>query len=186
LQLDGALPSVKTALSSSEGSQLTGVGLLLLLQTASLTSLGTFEALFLDVSKSSESCHSVGDETGSVLMHGTFHIVYTALSPLGIGILYLLSPLTMKCGGVELKVKGSMLSSIVATGEGELTSMLGVLKGNGKGKPSLTTYYNSEGTAVKAKLEANFGIGFVETSEEAEESIPVCAADTKMFDITGQ
>jgi hypothetical protein len=79
-----------------------------------------------------------------------------------------------------------MLSSLEGAGtEGaELISVLGQLKGNGKGEPNLTTYYTSGGTTVKAKLEYESGAGFVESAEEVEAEITLLALKTNMFVIT--
>jgi hypothetical protein len=83
-----------------------------------------------------------------------------------------------------------MLASInpgsIGTEGTELISTLGQLKGNGKGKPSLTTYYNDGGTAVKAKLEAELGAGFQEGAMEVEAEITLLARKTNMFVITAR
>jgi hypothetical protein len=189
LHLDVTLLSVKTQLTNAGGAHLEGEGFLLLLLTNSLTSLGTFEALFTKVKETGGAeCKSAGDPTGEVLTKGTFHIVYTSLSPLTLGALYLVALFTITCGTAETDVRGSVLSSISGAGtEGtELISILGVLKGNGKGKPNLTTYYNDGGTAVKAKLESESGAGFVEAAEEVEAEVTLLALKTNMWVITGR
>jgi hypothetical protein len=189
LHLDVTLLSVATQLNTSGGAHLEGVGFLLLLLTNQLTSLGTFEVLFTHIKEvGGTECKSAGDPVGEVLTKGTFHIVYTSLSPLTLGILYLLAPLTLTCGTLETDVRGSMLFSISGAGtEGtELISVLGVLKGNGKGKPNLTTYYNDGGTAVKAKLESESGAGFTESAEEVAAEVTLLALKTNMFVITGR
>jgi hypothetical protein len=188
LHLNVTLLTVPTALTSSSGANLTGEGILLLLLTNSLSSLGTFESTFLKVAEKTTKCNTSGAAEGVVETKGTYHIVYTSLSPLTLGELFLVQPLTIKCGASEIDVRGSVLSSITGAGtEGtELTSVSGVLSGNGKGKPSLVTYYNQGGTAVKAKLESEFGAGFVETAEEVKETVTVSALKTNMFVITGR
>jgi hypothetical protein len=191
LHLDVTLLSVATNLTTNGGVHLEGEGFLLLLLTNQLTSLGTFEALFTKVKEvggGGASCKSAGDPEGEVLTKGTFHIVYTSLSPLTLGALYLVALFTITCGTAETDVRGLALSSISGAGtEGtELISILGVLKGNGKGKPNLTTYYNDGGTAVKAKLEAESGAGFVEAAEEVEAEVTLLALKTNMWVITGR
>ena len=125
---------------------------------------------------------------GKVLTKGTYHIVWTSLSPLTLGSLFLALEFTLVCGAAKTKIRGDALSSDNAgTSEAtELTSVSGVMEGNGKGVPKLTTYYNKEGTAVRAKLEANFGAGFVQTVMEVEGEVTVTALKGNMFVITGR
>jgi hypothetical protein len=204
ISLGGAYPInlvvtvlVNTSLSNVSGEKLTGKKLLLLLLLLAAGHLGTFEALFQEVKneKSGNSCDSEesgkADKTGEVLTKGTWHLVYTSLSPLRLGILFLVSPVTIKCGTEEISTKGLVLSSVnqAKLGESEATeyeSLGGILKGNGAGKPSLTVYYNEAGTAAKAKLEANFGSGFKESAEEAAEEVSPKAEGGKMFTITSR
>jgi hypothetical protein len=191
LHLDVTLLSVATQLNTSGGAHLEGVGFLLLLLVSSLTSLGTFEALFTKVKENEAAeCKTPSDPLGEVLTKGTYHIVYTSLSPLTLGELFLVEPVTITCGLLETDVKGSVLSSInpgsIGTEGTELISVLGQLKGNGKGKPNLTTYYNAGGTAVKAKLESEFGAGFEESAEEVGAEVTLLALKTNMFVITGR
>jgi hypothetical protein len=188
LHLQVTLLTVATQFSSSSGAQLAGEGILLLLLAKSLSSLGTFELTLLKVSEGTTKCNTPGDAEGVIEVHGTYHIVYTALSPLTLGELFLVEPYIEKCGATEFDLRGSVLSSITNAGtEGtELTSLSGTLSGNGKGKPSLVTYYNQGGTAVKAKLESELGAGFVEIAEEVKAVVTVSALKTNMFVITGR
>src|ERR1700685_521214 len=102
LHLDVTLLSVATQLSTSGGAHMEGVGFLLLLLALSLTSLGTFEALFTKVREGgTNECKSPGDPKGEVLTKGTYHIVWTSLSPLTLGELFLVEPLTITCGTLE-------------------------------------------------------------------------------------
>jgi hypothetical protein len=190
LHLDATLLNVATDLSSSSGVALEGVGFLLLLLTEELTSLGTFEALFTKVKdpNNGSECNTAGDALGELLLRGTFHIVYTSLSPLTLGILYLVAPVALTCGTLTIELKGSLLSPLNGAGteDTELISVLSALRGNGKGKPSLTTYYNDEGAAKKAKLEAELGAGFVETALEVAAEVTLLALKTNMFVITNR
>jgi hypothetical protein len=188
VHLEETLLGTKTKLSTASES-LKGEGVLLLLSTKQLAGSGTFELLFTKVKNSlGVSCNSAGDPSGEVLTKGTFHLVYTSLSPLALGILVLLAEAKIECGEFKIKVKGSSLSSLNAGSSeaSELTEIGGQLKGSGTGKPSLTTYYNVEGKATKAKLEANFGSGFVEAAEEVEAEFKPKALESKMFVITGR
>jgi hypothetical protein len=185
------LLSVPTNISNSSGVALEGVGFLLLVLALSLTSLGTFEVSFTKVKeKGASECKSPGDPLGEVLMKGTFDLVYTSLSPLTLGALFLAAPLTVTCGATEIDGRGSLLvssnPSSIGTEGTELISVLGSLRGNKKGKPSVTTYYNNGGTAVKAKLEVEFGAGFVEAAGEVEAEVTLLALKTNMFVVTGR
>jgi hypothetical protein len=188
LHLDVTLLTVPTQFSSSAGARLAGEGFLLALLANSLTSLGTFEMTLLKVEEGTTKCKTAGAAEGVIETHGTYHIVYTSLSPLALGELFLWAPVTETCGATEFDLKGSVLSPISGAGtEGtELTKISGILGGNGKGKPSLVTYYNQGGTAVKAKLEGELGAGFVEIAEEVKETVTVSASKTNMFVITGR
>jgi hypothetical protein len=195
LHLQVTLLTVKTKLTNVIEENIKGEGLLLLLLVKELTALGTFEALFTKTKLGTKECQSeVGstkDPLGEILTRGTYHIVYTSLTPLTLGELFLVEPVKIKCGTTEVNVKGSVLSSIntatnCATEATECTSLSGVLKGNGVGVANLTTYYNDAGTAEKAKLEANFGSGFKGAAEEVEEEVTVTALESKMFTVTGR
>jgi hypothetical protein len=192
LHLDVTLLSVETNLSDAAGSRLEGVGFLLLLFVSSLTNLGTFEALFTNVKETGTTteCRSSGDPLGEVLSKGTYHLVYTSFSPLTLGTLGIIEPQTITCGTIEIDMRGSGLAasspSSVGTEGTELISTLGLEKGNGKGKPNLSTYYNDGGTAVKAKFEAEFGAGFVETAGEVEAEVTLLVLKSNMFVVTNR
>jgi hypothetical protein len=192
LHLEVTLLTVKTKLSSASAVVASGEGLLLLLLANELSSLGTFEALFTNVVGEGEKCFSeengAKDPAGEVLTKGTYHIVYTSLTPLTLGTLFLVLEFTLVCGATKTKVRGNVLSSLNAGASEttELTSDGGVLAGNGKGVPSLKTYYNNSGTAVSAKLEGNSGAGFTQNAEEVEGEVTVTALKGNMFVITSR
>ena len=97
--------------------------------------------------------------------------------------------MTIKCGADEIGVKGGTLSSIetlAGTEATEYTSLTGILKGNGEGKPNVRVFYNEGGTSVKVKLEANFGTGFKEAAEEIEGGVTVTGVGGKMFMVTSR
>jgi hypothetical protein len=197
LHLEVTLLTLATRLTSVTGTKakLTGEGLLVLFLTAALTSLGTFQALFLKVvSGEGAKCSSEGDKEGEILTKGTFHLVYTSLSGsafgLQLGVLFLveLVPL-VTCGEEKIKIKGSVIGAIGEAGtEGtELTSLSAVLNGNEKGIPTFNVFYNDEGLPRLAKLESNFGAGFVQTAEETGAApVTTFALEGKMFNITSR
>jgi hypothetical protein len=197
LHLEVTLTTAKTKLSNVVKENLTGEGILLLYLLTALGHLGTFEALFTKVRKSTTPCFSEEggkkDPSEEILTKGSWHLVYTSLAGsaqgLQLGILHLVAPVTIKCGAEEVLVKGDVLSSVDAltgTEATEYTALSGVLKGNGEGGPNIKFFYNEGGTSVKAKLEANFGTGFKEAAEEVEELITVTALESKMFVVTSR
>jgi len=189
LSLEATVLTAKTKISTASES-LQGEGVLLSLGFEALSSLGPFEATFKKVSDTGkEGCKSSGDASEEVSTSGTFHIVYTSLSPLTLGILYLLSPVEIVCGTQTVKVQGSALASLIGLGSSEsteYTSLTSALTGNGSGKPALKTYYNDSGEAKSAKLETNFGAGFKESAEEVEKEVVADVCEGKMFVVTGR
>jgi len=190
LHLEVTILNVVTELSTTGGSHLKGSGVLLLLLTEELTSLGSFEVLFTSVlnpqaEKQPTSCISENgttkDSSGLVLTLGTFHIVL--LPHASLGLLFLVQPLKIICGPVTIHVRGLALSWINnATGtEGtEYTALTGILQGK-EGKPEVTEYLNEGGTIVKAVLESDFGTEFQASDEDVETAVTATALEGKMF-----
>jgi hypothetical protein len=176
-----------TELQSASGAVLTGAGLSLLLLIGELTALGTFRADFLNNKRGTTACHSIGDAAGVILMEGSFHVVYTSLSPLTLGILYLPKFLELECGTLLIELKGSMISSFngIGTEGSELTTASGQLAGT-KGKANIKTYYNDAGTSLTAKLESNDGAGFVESNEIVEGEPVLTALGNNMWRVTSR
>jgi hypothetical protein len=186
-----------TQLSNVVGEKVNGEGVLIVLSLTALGHLGTFEALFTKAKKGTSACHSeesgVSDPAEEILTKGSWHLVYTSLPStpaLALGILFLVAPVTFKCGTETVNVKGDTLSSVTASSAGtettELTSLGGVLEGNGVGVQNLKTFYNESGTATTAKLEANFGSGFKGAAEEVKEEVKPTAEGSNMFVITSR
>jgi hypothetical protein len=178
----------KTKLESTAGGILEGEGLSVLMSVASLTALGTFSLDYLKVTDKSESCHSIGDASGVVLSQGTFHIVYTNLSPLSPALLYELKQFEIECGKTEIIEKGGMISSLDSFEweAGEETASPGILSmagslGGEKGKATIKEYYNDGGTKVKVKLETNVGAGFMESDQTFEGEPALTASEGKKF-----
>jgi hypothetical protein len=177
----------KTELQSASGAVITGEGLSLLLLIGELTALGTFRADFLNQKRVTKVCHSVGDAAGVILTEGPFHVVYTNLSPLLLGILYLPNSFEVECEGLLIEIKGSVISSFtgIGTENSELTTATGQLTGT-KGKAAITKYYNDSGQLLKATLLSNVGVGFVESNLVVEGEPLVMALGNNMFRITSR
>jgi hypothetical protein len=191
IHLVRTLLSTKTALETTSGSKLTGEGILVLFLFPELTSLGKFEALFLNVEEGTTKCESTGDKTGEVLTKGTFHVVLlTNGSVKQLGDLLEPEEVKIKCGEVSIKVKGSLLSPQQQEGTEatEFNTVLFLLQGNGKGKQLQTKYLNDSGTESAALLLSNFGSGFLESNEVlvAPTEITLLTLENKMFVITGR
>jgi hypothetical protein len=187
VHLNGSI-NVPTAIGSSSGVVFAGNGVTLLLLTTELSALGTFDATFTNVEDPNNggTCNNVGQTkgTGNVLVTGEFHVV---LGPVGLVILFLLTFLEMECGTFAPEVRGDVLGSVQNAGsEGtELTSLAGELTGR-EGKQTLSEYFNSGGTIVKAKLETEAGSGFVTTSQNTEGQMGLSVLGSQMIVITGR
>jgi hypothetical protein len=188
LHLAVTLLSVNTELTTIGGSgELHGVGLLLLFLTEQLTSLGSFDALFTSVLNPAENqrCFSevgtTADGTGLMLTLGTFHIVLKLNGSLA--ILYLVQPLKVVCGTVMIHIRGSILSPINTQGtEGtEYSSLMSRIASGSPGVPEWTEYLDDGGTIVSAKLESDFGTGYVTSAENVGEDVEATVSEGKMF-----
>jgi hypothetical protein len=190
LDLNYSSSTVATKLEDGNGALLEGKGLNLLLLTAEESESGTFDADFLNVEEASskKKCHTSGDKTATVLSEGSFLIVYTDLSPLELGLLFLPSEVKVECEGVTTRVRGDVISSINgASDTGELTTIKGKLeKGSTAGSQEITEYYNAEGTKVKAKLIAETGGVEHASNEQVKEETTLTAAGSNMFEIVNQ
>jgi hypothetical protein len=95
LHLNYESSTVKTEIQNANGGVLKGEGLKVLALIGELTALGTFRAIFSKVGKGTEKCFNTGVEAnGEILPEGEFHIVYTSLSSLQLGVPVLLKELT--------------------------------------------------------------------------------------------
>jgi hypothetical protein len=180
--------TAKTALETSGGGVLTGEGVTLLLLTTELSALGTFTSDFTKVVQEAKPCHTLGDAEGVVLLGGEFHLVPISLSPLNIGILFLVTEFEIECPtGVNVLVRGNVLGSVEGIGsEGtELTGFSGVLLGE-KGKQKISEYYNDGGTKIKTKLESEVGSGFTASSQQVGEPVGLQVLGSQMIVITGR
>ena len=154
-----------------------------------LSSLGMFVHDFENcANERNQRCNTPGDAAGIVLVEGIVHVVYYSLFPLLLGPLFLPVAFVIECGALKIKGRGSMLGSL-SLGESEseqLTTISYEQTGNGSGKPTLSTYYNASGEALKAKFELNFGSGYKEAAEEHEEAITDTVEEGGMVVITNR
>ena len=161
---------------------LSGVGFLLELSLSELGSLGELNSFIFTnvVNEKDESCEGLRDGY-------EWHIVYSSLNPLKLGILFLIPETPVKCGVVDVKIKGSALGAVSGIGEEltELTFMEVTLTGNGKGKPTYKTYWNGAGEEKSAQTLINFGTGYKEAALEVGTMVPT-ALEGKMFVITNR
>jgi hypothetical protein len=177
-----------TKLSNAKGGKLEGTGLLLLLLTVELSSLGSFEVLFLKVvePKDGDSCITAGDHSGEVLLKGSFHIVPTSAAGEP-AILYLFAPFDLTCGPLLAELEGSLLTPIVfksgSTESESLTSLCVISTGNGKGVSTVTEYINDNGTKVKATLKSELGSGLGQSAIEVTGEVCPEALGGKMFQV---
>jgi hypothetical protein len=179
---------IATQLSNAKGGKLAGTGLLLLFLTFELSSLGSFEVLFLKVieGKTGDSCITAGDHSGEVLLKGSFHIVPTTTAGAP-AILYLFAPFDLTCGPLLAELEGGLLTPIVfksgSTESESLTELCVVSTGNGKGVNSVTEYINDNGTKVKATIKSELGSGLGQSALEVAGEICPEALGGKMFQV---
>ncbi len=192
LHLNYTSPTVETVFEEASGGHLKTVGLTLLLLTGELTALGTFRADFTNFTfwTSLHKCNSPSDATGVVLMQGSFHVVYTNLSPLLMGVLYLPKEVEVSCEGFNFNLRGSVITSLNAEGTDttELTNVSGaLLKGATAGSQQISEYYNDAGTKLVAKLESNASATFLKTNLQILNTVPLLTAlSPNMFVITSR
>jgi hypothetical protein len=192
LHLNFTSETTKSKLQGVSGSELEGTGLHVLYLIGELTALGTFRAIFLNVVRATttEKCLSTAN-AGEVLTEGSFHIVYTSLSPLRLGVLYLPNELEVTCPtvGIGIKIKGSVIGAINTPGTSsteQLTGLKSVLNGSA-GKQQFRNYYNDSGASVLAQLLCNAsGTGFKECNEVVEGEPEAVALESKMFVLSGR
>jgi hypothetical protein len=179
-----------TTLSTANGAVLTGTGATLLLLATELSALGTFTITFTNnlQAGSSNKCNSPGDAAGAILVNGEFHLVPVGLSPLKLGILFLVSTFTVLCeSGIEIMVRGNFLGTLSKIGSEatELTEPLTEIEGE-RGRQNVSEYYNDGGTKVKAKLETEAGIGFVASAIDIGPGLGLAVLGSQMIVITNR
>jgi hypothetical protein len=189
LHSQGSLAKAATTLSGTTGNMVSGEGVTILFLSTELSALGTFTADFTKIAlPEGKPCSSVGDAAGVILLSGEFHLVPIDLSPLTLGVLYLLSEFELTCeGGVIVLFRGNLLSTLNGIGSEatELAGFGGTLVAE-KGKSEISEYYNDGGTKVKAKLEAEAGIGFVAAAQNIVGELGVSVLGSQMAVITNR
>jgi hypothetical protein len=180
VELKGESKTSKTKLEGLLG-ELSGEGYLVQLHWTNLNSgrSGPASLLFTNVKEpigSKPSCNTAGDGSGLVLIDDAeWQLVFTSLSTLRSGVLFLIPQISITCGVVKEKVKGSSLASIgpYETWEESTGSFSGVSSCKSPGKPQLTKYWNASGAEATAKLEAEInGLGkFEQVCENVEGSV---------------
>jgi hypothetical protein len=88
------------------------------------------------------------------------------IDPLSFGLLQLVSLLTIECGPLTIRIRGNTLASVAGPTVGQLTSLTDSLSGNGEGTDDPNGLLQRRRASEKAKLEANFGAGFLETAKQ--------------------
>ena len=190
LHLNYLSETVNTKLESATGSLLEGKGLHVLYLIGELTSLGTFQAIFLNVvngKETAEKCLKTGTSVaGEVITEGSFHIVYTSLSPLTLGTLYLVTELSVTCPGVAIviKIKGSLIGALRTPGSSSTEQLLGLknLLGGSAGKQQFRAFENASGGKLLAQLLCNpQNTGFKECNEVVEGEPEATSLEGRMF-----
>jgi hypothetical protein len=178
-----------TSLETAGGGLLNGSGATLLLLTSELSTLGRFTATFTHIENPEKiKCNTSGAPAGVVILEGEFHLVPTSLSPLNLGILFLVTEVELECpGGLSVIVRGNLLGGATGIGsEGtELTGFNVAIMGE-KGKQRISEYYNDGGTKIKTKLELEAGSGFLASSLTIAEEIKLQVLGSQMIVITGR
>ena len=168
--------SASPGLGSGGKSKLEGVGgkaieaeRLTFTTTPETTRLGTFTITFLNITEPSlgATCNSLGDKSnsGTVLVHGTYHVVPRL--PSGVLLLLLLLPVHLFCllAGIsvlELET-GDILGILTPVNKKVKTSEHYTLSfKQSKGKQEVTEYDNDAGTMAKAQLLLSEGTGAAE------------------------
>jgi len=183
-----------TALEDSFGDLLTGKGIEIALELTALGALGSFTVDALNVKDVEivEECHTSGNEAGTVLVTGEWHLVPITTTPLLNGIAFLLKNLVlMTCGIDKIDVKGCALAKTTATETKDLTGVPIELGSNGKGQALQREYLNDVPVNVKCILEDEIvgtkkplEAALVVAEGKAIELVPI-AGKAEMFFITG-
>jgi hypothetical protein len=182
----------------SEATTLKGEGFLVevtLLQLPSGGGIsGVYSALFTKIQQGTQSCNTLGDPTGEVLLQqNTLLGVYwsTAAGALQAGAVLNVKEFTITCGEASLVIKGSVLGSVSKETKGFVTVLKGGLHcASGKDEPEKATYTNSKGergttllqvTAAKKTTEACQQIGSAGIEEELKVETGSSSKETELM-----
>jgi hypothetical protein len=117
------------------------------------SNLGLFHIHFLKCTAGPlVTCTGLGDESGQILVLGTFHLVYDSLTTLGAGILFLPEHVHFTCGGLVLiLVLGEVLCLI--TPINTLTNVHKIkCEQASAGDPKEVVYWKDDGSGTEVKL----------------------------------
>jgi hypothetical protein len=188
LHLSAEEASTAATFETTSGGLLKATGVKVLFSVKELAALGTFELVLENIKDGTKACNGTGDAKGTVLVTGSFHLVYTSLPPnLQLGTLYQVTEFELECEGSFYEIKGTVIGSLNGIGlEGaELTSVSGKISGT-KGKQEIKEYYGDGGTQLKAALLLNPGNGFKEANLLISGEPALRAVGSDMFVITGR
>jgi hypothetical protein len=145
-----------------------------------MAELGEAEVLLegIGIVGTETKCNTAGDAAGVMLIDkAEWHF---ALDLSGHLLILVLLPgtVTIECGALKIKIKGSEMYSLspfaseVAAG-GKFEASTGKCTGR---KPAFTEYDNMAGTMSSVKLESSVGLGFEESCEEIEGKIQLTSS----------
>ncbi|HEX3910432.1 MAG TPA: hypothetical protein VHW67_07010 [Solirubrobacteraceae bacterium] len=147
------------------GSSFICTGLTIKVEFVQLGSLGIYRLTFTGCKEgATNKCKTGAEPAETVVITGEAHLVFISLSPLTVGVLYLVPTTTLLCGPagspekLKIKIEGSSLARFTGALNTNLTMYTTVIHGS-KGKAENAKYLNSEGKEVEASLKANFGLG---------------------------
>jgi hypothetical protein len=119
---------------------------------------GIYSALFTKVAQGAQSCDTLADPSGEVLLpQNTLLVVYwsTASGALQAGVVFNVKEFTITCGEATVVIKGSVLGSISTGTKGFVKELKGGLHcSSTKGRPEKATYTNSKGERGTTALQA--------------------------------
>jgi hypothetical protein len=100
------------------------------------------------------TCSSLGDAAGSILITGSWHLVFdtlgATLGQAGVAILDLVGDVHVECAGILiLALAGGMTLCLVTKPTTSSLTHEGICQRGGVGKQLETTYYNEGGTLVR-------------------------------------
>jgi hypothetical protein len=189
IYVEASLPNASVSFGSSSGIAIEGKGVTLLLLTSELSALGQFTAVITHYEEPlGGACNTPGDASGVILMHGEFHLVPTSLSPLALGILFLVSEFFIECpvDGREA-IFGRMLGGLndIGSEATELTGFGTTLVGRDS-EQQLSEYYNDGGTRIRTKLISESSLGIDEIDENVEGDLGLSVLGSRMLVITNR
>jgi hypothetical protein len=182
LLLKSLTNTFNTNLETLSSAALKGEGLLVQLHFPNVNSnLGTYELLFTKIKFNNiagQTCNSIGDPAEEVLLpKSTFHLVYDSLTVLGVAALFLVPEFKFLCKTgatttILVALLGSQLILVFPVATEVLTSQeVRATSFCHAGKPLDAKWWNTNGTLLTARLEANIGSGFETACENVQGTV---------------